>query len=77
MPRVRNTEEEAKREMVAIINYYMTLQLMDKKVLSAKAVIPYSTLNKRLQNPDTFTRAELRRLCSALHIRSEDRGKLI
>lgn len=77
MPRIRNTEEKARNEVKAIINYYMTLQLMDKKVLAVKAVIPYSTLNKRLNNPDTFTRAELRRLCGVLHISTEDRGKLI
>lgn len=77
MPKVRNAEEEARREMNAIIKYYMALQLMDLKVLSMKAVIPYSTLTKRMRNPDTFTRAELRRVCSVLHVRMEDRGKLI
>ena len=77
MPKVRNAEEEARREMLAILRYYMQLHLMDMQILSAKAVIPYSTLTKRMRNPDTFTRAELRRVCCALHVRAEDKGKLL
>ena len=37
----------------------------------------YKTAQKRRDNPDSFTRAELIRLCSSLHLSTEERANLL
>lgn len=72
-----STEEKENRETIAKLETYMVMTGIKKPELAKKTLIPYSTLTKRFNEPDTFTRGELRRVCKALRIPREDRGTLV
>lgn len=78
MPVIKiSTEEKENRETIAKLETYMIMAGIKKPELAKKALIPYSTLSKRFNEPDTFSRAELRRICKVLKIPREDRGMLV
>lgn len=78
MPAIKiSTEEKENKETIVKLETYMIMSGIKKPELAEKALIPYSTLAKRFNNPDTFSRAELRRICKVLKIPREDRGMLV
>lgn len=78
MPALKVKQEEIEnRETIAKLESCMIMAGMKKQELAEKSCIPYSTLMKRFNYPDTFTRGELRRVCKALKIPREDRGALV
>lgn len=78
MPALKvKAEEIENRETIVMIESYMTMAGIKKVELASKTVIPYSTLAYRFRNPDSFTRAELRRICKVLKIPRESRGILV
>lgn len=45
--------------------------------LAIRMAIGKATLNRKIQNPSTFSINELRMLCDAIHITSEERALMI
>ena len=70
-------EEMENRETIAKIESYMVMAGIKKPELAQKSFIPYSTLAQKFNNPDAFTRGELRRICKVLKIPRDDRGMLV
>lgn len=73
MPRIRQYQEKYARE--DILREIRTKQgaynLMHTKALAGASGIPYCTLRRRLENPDDFTVAELRKLNLVLNLDCE------
>lgn len=46
-------------------------------MLAKRIGMPSATLYKRLHEPDTFRRGEMKRICKALKIPEDERGGLL
>jgi len=73
MPRVVLTESERDREAVeSLIKKHAGAMRLTMRI-----GMPSATLYKRLHDPDTFRRGEMRRICKALKIPEDERGGLL
>ena len=78
MPKLSKSEEQARDDcLVAVLEYCMVMQGMNKARLSAIAGINQRTLYKRFSQPDTMTLGELRAVCKKLKIPPDMKLKLI
>lgn len=70
MPRIRqNADVYARKDFQkAIGRAQVDADLTQKKMLAEASGIPYSTLWKRLENPDDMSLAELKKLLAVLPI---------
>lgn len=73
MPRIRqNAETYARKDFQkAIGRAQVDVDLTQKKMLAEASGIPYSTLWKRLENPEDLSLAQFRQLLSVLPIPAE------
>ena len=79
MPKLRKTENETKNDFLrAYIAKNMSLQgISNKKALAEKIGISDRCMYYRLNRPENFTLAELRRLTNTLHFTPEEVSKII
>lgn len=74
MPKVTLTETQREQEAIeSMIRKYAGAMRMSIPQAAQKAGIPYTTLYKRLHDPDTFSRREMKRLCKVLKIPDEEK----
>lgn len=74
MPKVTLTEAQREQEAIeSMIRKYAGAMRMSIPQAAQKAGIPYTTLYKRLHDPDTFSRREMKRLCKVLKIPDEEK----
>ena len=73
MPRIRqNHEVYLRKDFIAAVHIGQgNAGLMQKKELAEASGIPYSTLRKRLDDPENLTVAELRKLVTAIPLAPE------
>lgn len=73
MPRIRqNQESYLRKDFIAAVQIGQgNAGLMQKKELADASGIPYSTLRKRMNDPENLTVAELRKLVSAIPLAPE------
>lgn len=73
MPRIRqNQESYMRKDFIAAVHVGQgNAGLLQKKELADASGIPYSTLRKRLEDPENLTVAELRKLVAAIPLAPE------
>lgn len=69
----KERQDRAKR----ILKICIMDQNTDQRQLSKKTGMPYATLNKRINNPDTCTLRELWKILDALDVSEENRIKML
>ena len=77
MPKVLNEFQRDQEWVESIIKKYAGSQRKTLPQIAKSAGIPYSTLYKRIREPDKFQRGELRRLCKALKIPDAEKAMLL
>lgn len=77
MPKVMLTETDRDKEnFERTIRKYAGANLLSMPQVAKLAKIPYQTLYKRMLDPDSFRRGEMRRLFKVLKIPPEERNEL-
>ena len=73
MPRIRqNNDAYMRKDFIAAIHVGQgNAGLMQKKELADASGIPYSTLRKRMGDPENLTVAEIRKLVAAIPLAPE------
>ena len=79
MPKLKISEQEQKdRAFVGLIKLKMELEGYPRQQdLAERLNINRSTLSYKINNPDAFTRRELRRLFQVLKFTPEDKARVI
>jgi len=78
MPKVVLTEYQRDREVVeSVIKQYAGSLRITIPEVAKRARMPESTLYKRIYDPDTFRRGELKRICKVLKIPEEEKKRLL
>ena len=77
MPKVLLTKAQERQERASRV---LKISIMDQHTdqqLSKKTGMPYGTLNKRINKPETCKLEELWRILDALNVPAEERAKLL
>ena len=78
MPRVVLNESQRDKEAVeSLIKKHAGAMRLTMPMLAKRIGMPSATLYKRLHEPDTFRRGEMKRICKALKIPEDERGGLL
>ena len=79
MPKLKISEQEQKdRAFVGLLKLKMELEGYSRQQdLAERLNINRSTLSCKINNPDTFTRRELRRLFQVLKFTAEEKARVI
>ena len=78
MPKVRFTQAQERQERASrVLKISIMDQHTDQQQLSKKTGMPYGTLNKRINKPETCKLEELWRILDALNVPAEERAKLL
>ena len=72
MPKVLLTKAQERQERASRV-----LKITDQQQLSKKTGMPYGTLNKRINKPETCKLEELWRILDALNVPAEERAKIL
>ncbi|MFR3391116.1 MAG: helix-turn-helix domain-containing protein [[Clostridium] scindens] len=76
MPRVVLTESQRDREAVeSLIKKHAGAMRLTMPMLAKRIGMPSATLYKRLHDPDTFRRGEMKRICKALKMPGGREGR--
>ena len=72
MPKLKIRENEQRDLFLAgAISNNMIVKRLDRPQMAKKVLVSISTFNRRLRMPETFTLAELRRVCKVLDLSDE------
>jgi len=75
MPKLKERPEVTQDKLFrGLISKYMIISGYDVQELADKLHIHRVTLHRKLKNPDSFTRGELRRLFQILKFTDEEKG---
>nr|DAY97771.1 MAG TPA: regulatory protein [Caudoviricetes sp.] len=78
MPKVLLTKAQERQDRASrVLKICIMEQHTDQQQLSKKTGMPYGTLNKRINKPETCKLEELWRILDALNVPAEERAKLL
>lgn len=78
MPKVLLTKAQERQERASrVLKISIMDQHTDQQQLSQKTGMPYGTLNKRINKPETCKLEELWRILDALKVPAEERAKIL
>lgn len=78
MPKVHMTEEDAWRDKVSNrIKFWCSSSGTNQRKLAIKMRMPYSTLNKKINNPETLTLFETRKILKALNVSEDEKNRIL